>query len=201
MRTATLADPIRVDTLRPDVVRAGTGRTRLVPGDADRVVPGRRAVPRRRPADDRAADNRPAPESVIYGPRIAATRCASPVGTRGRGLVPARVDADDRALRVAPPAAIRRRRRTAVAILAGVGLALAVWVLSVVGQNYAASVAPSAVGTEVVHVRSGDSLTGIAARVAPDLPREAVVEDIIRLNDLPSSGLRVGQPLLTPRYR
>lgn len=180
MRTATLIDPRRVDPVRiaPD----------------RQSVPPRRANPHRRPGDNRPVDNRPLPESAAYGPRISSTRCASPVGTRGRGpLAAPRVE-------VAPASTIRRRRRTTAAILAGVGLALSVWVLSVVGQNYAASVTPPTVGTEVVHVRSGDSLNTIAARVAPDLPREAVVEDIVRLNDLPSSGLRVGQPLLAPRY-
>jgi hypothetical protein len=44
-------------------------------------------------------------------------------------------------------------------------------------------------------------LSSIAARVAPDMPRQTVIDEIVELNDMPSSGLRVGQPLLTPAYR
>ncbi|SDU35761.1 LysM peptidoglycan-binding domain-containing protein [Gordonia westfalica] len=177
MRTATLIDPVRhTDTVRGDVL----DRPR-----APRRTDGRRPV-----------DNRPVPESAIRVRRVNSTQCAAPVGTRGRGpVVPAA-----RPAAPAPAAVIRRRRRTATAVLAGVGLALAVWVIAIVGQNYAASVTPASVGTEVVHVRSGDSLSTIASRIAPEMPREAVVDEIIQMNDLASSGLRVGQPLLTPRY-
>ena len=52
-----------------------------------------------------------------------------------------------------------------------------------------------------MHVRAGDSLSSIAQRVAPDVARQTVIDEIVDLNDLPSSGLRVGQPLLTPTYR
>ncbi|MFV3115372.1 LysM peptidoglycan-binding domain-containing protein [Gordonia amicalis] len=187
MRTATLIDPVHLDPARHDPARHG-GPVR---GDVlERPRPTRRGGARR------PVDNRPVPESAVRVRRVASTQCASPVGMRGRGpVVPA-----SRPAEAAPAAVIRRRRRTATAVLAGVALALAVWVIAVVGQNYAASVTPAAVGTEVVHVRSGDSLSTIASRVAPEMPREAVVDEIIQLNDLASSGLRVGQPLLTPRY-
>ncbi|MDH3009770.1 LysM peptidoglycan-binding domain-containing protein [Gordonia alkanivorans] len=177
MRTATLIDPVRsTDSVRGDVLE--------------------RPRPMRRGDGRRPVDGRPVPESAVRVRRVASSRCASPVGMRGRApVVPV-----SRVAHTAPSAVIRRRRRTATAILAGVGLALAVWVIAVVGQNYAATVTPSSVGTEVVHVRSGDSLSTIASRVAPEMPREAVVDEIIQLNDLPSSGLRVGQPLLAPRY-
>ena len=75
------------------------------------------------------------------------------------------------------------------------------WVFGVVGQNYSDSLTPSAVSAEVVHVRSGDSLSSIAGRVAPEMPREVVIDEIVAMNDLGSSALQVGQPLLTPRYR
>ncbi|WP_374237916.1 LysM peptidoglycan-binding domain-containing protein [Gordonia sp. 'Campus'] len=179
MRTATLIDPRPTDPRPIDSGRFDSGRTRTAPRRTD--------VPR--PVVDRPVDNRPGSASRPSTTRAAQTRCASPVGTRGRGPVPS--DA----------AVFRRRRRAAVAILAGVGLALTVWVISVVGQNYAASVAPAAVSAEVVHVRSGDSLSTIASRVAPDMPREVVIDEIVAMNDLPSSALQVGQPLLTPRYR
>ena len=41
----------------------------------------------------------------------------------------------------------------------------------------------------------------IAGRVAPEMPREVVIDEIVAMNDLGSSALQVGQPLLTPRYR
>ncbi|MGV9479326.1 LysM peptidoglycan-binding domain-containing protein [Gordonia aichiensis] len=97
--------------------------------------------------------------------------------------------------------AARRRRAAVLAVLAGIGLALTVWVVGVVGADYQRASAPAATSTQVVHVRAGESLSSIAARVAPDAPRQTVIDEIIDLNDLPSSGLRVGQPLLAPTYR
>ena len=97
--------------------------------------------------------------------------------------------------------AARRRRAAVLAVLAGVGLALTVWVVGTVGADYQRASMPSSTSTQVVHVRSGESLSSIAARVAPDMPRQTVIDEIIDLNDLPSSGLRVGQPLVTPAYR
>ena len=35
----------------------------------------------------------------------------------------------------------------------------------------------------------------------PETPREVVIDEIVAMNDLGSSALQVGQPLLTPRYR
>ncbi|MBD0861373.1 LysM peptidoglycan-binding domain-containing protein [Gordonia sp. zg691] len=185
MRTATLIDPTRTE--RPYTDGAPGDGSYI--GPAGRLRTDRTRTPALRTDGRRPADNRPVPRSALQAPRVGGTACSTPVGTRGRGPV------------IAERAVIRRRRRTAVAILAGVGLALAVWVIGVVGQNYAASMTPTAVSTEVVHVRSGESLSTIASRVAPDMPREVVVDDIVALNDLGSSALRVGQPLLTPLYR
>lgn len=95
----------------------------------------------------------------------------------------------------------RRRRAAALAVLVGAGLAVAVWVIGIVGADYQRSVMPAPVSTEVIHVRAGDSLSTIAGRVAPGMPEQAVIDEIVDLNDLPSSGLRVGQPLLAPTYR
>lgn len=92
------------------------------------------------------------------------------------------------------------RRRAVLAVLVGVGLAVLVWVVGTIGADYAASVAPAPTGTEVVHVRQGDSLSSIADRVAPDVPRQSVIEEIVARNELGSSGLRVGQALIAPAY-
>lgn len=179
MRTATLVAPVRTD--RPDAVRPPTDR-------ADRVRTRAPLSDGGRPVDNRPAGSRPRVASPVT-PRVGGTHCGSSVGVRGRGPV-------------GPDAAVfRRRRRTAVALLAGVGLAFVVWVFGVVGQNYSDSLTPSAVSAEVVHVRSGDSLSSIAGRVAPEMPREVVIDEIVAMNDLGSSALQVGQPLLTPRYR
>lgn len=102
---------------------------------------------------------------------------------------------------VRPSAQIVRRRRWAAGLLAGVVLAGLVWVLALVGgqAQEAATGTPSV--TEVVHVRSGESLTALARRIAPDLPPSGVIDVVRELNDLSSAGLRPGQALVVPRYR
>ncbi|MFT4043858.1 MAG: LysM peptidoglycan-binding domain-containing protein, partial [Gordonia sp. (in: high G+C Gram-positive bacteria)] len=101
----------------------------------------------------------------------------------------------------ATPAATVRRRAALTCVVVGAALAGMVWIIGILGNDYQRAMIPSPVSTEVVHVRAGDSLSSIAERVAPDLPRQTVVDEIIDLNGLPSSGLRVGQPLLAPSYR
>ncbi len=88
-----------------------------------------------------------------------------------------------------------------VAVLTGVALALLVWLVAVAGSDYQQSTTPTPAATEVVHVRAGESLNSVAARVAPDLPRQAVIDEIARMNEMSGSGLQVGQALLVPAYR
>ncbi|AZG44164.1 hypothetical protein D7316_00744 [Gordonia insulae] len=154
----------------------GTGRT----GQVGRPVTGVSTRPRRGAQVERTrpADRRPA--GRVAAPVVAGTRCAAP--------------AVDRRIYV-------RRRTTALAVVLGGALAVLVWAVAIIGSNYAASVAPTPAGTEIVHVRQGDSLSSIADRVAPDVPRAAVIQQIVERNDLPSSGLRVGQALIAPAYR
>ncbi|MEE4022846.1 LysM peptidoglycan-binding domain-containing protein [Gordonia sp. PKS22-38] len=128
----------------------------------------------------RPADRRPVGQPARPGTHVAGTRCDAPVVDR---------------------TVIARRRATAASVLVGAALALMVWVVAIVGSDYAASVEPAPVGTEVVHVRQGDSLSTIADRVAPGVPRDAVIAQIVERNDLSSSGLRVGQALVAPAYR
>ncbi|ALG86747.1 hypothetical protein ACH46_09140 [Gordonia phthalatica] len=66
-------------------------------------------------------------------------------------------------------------------------------------QDGAAPVTPAA--TSVVYVRSGESLTSLAERIAPDLPVDGVIAQVRELNGLETSGLVVGQPLIVPDYR
>ncbi|WOC14397.1 hypothetical protein MP11Mi_35190 [Gordonia sp. MP11Mi] len=93
------------------------------------------------------------------------------------------------------------RRRVVGALLLGSVLAGTVWLLAIVGSNYADAATPNTPGvTEVVHVRSGESLSDVARRIAADLPVAGVVEQLRELNHLESSGLRIGQPLIAPAY-
>ncbi|QKT09153.1 LysM peptidoglycan-binding domain-containing protein [Gordonia sp. X0973] len=96
---------------------------------------------------------------------------------------------------------IARRRGSAAAILVGAALAGLVWLFAIVGGNYEASTAPDPVATSVVHVRGGETLNSVAARVAPDMPRQAVINQLRALNGLPSSQLTAGQALVAPVYR
>lgn len=93
------------------------------------------------------------------------------------------------------------RRAWAAAVLVGAGLAAIATIMTIAGNNYAASVTPEPISTEVVHVRAGESLSAVASRVAPDMPTDVVVRTIMDLNDLDSVTLQTGQPLLAPEYR
>ena len=184
--TTRSATPRPASTTRPRVHRATvvSGRAPSNPARSDELrVAGRvRTTESRRTA---GADVTPRPRRRIEFDHGTSTR---PAGTRCAGGVGELV-------------AARRRRAAVLAVLAGVGLALTVWVVGTVGADYQRASMPSSTSTQVVHVRSGESLSSIAARVAPDVPRQTVIDEIIDLNDLPSSGLRVGQPLVTPAYR
>ncbi|MBB5156273.1 LysM peptidoglycan-binding domain-containing protein [Saccharopolyspora phatthalungensis] len=58
--------------------------------------------------------------------------------------------------------------------------------------------APVASGTAVVEVRAGDTLSGIAGRVAPDSDPRAVVARIVELNELDAPVAEAGRLLLVP---
>ncbi|GAB17949.1 hypothetical protein GOEFS_042_00400 [Gordonia effusa NBRC 100432] len=139
-----------------------------------------RPSPRRSPGSaTRPIDRRP----DVSWP--AGTRCSGTEGMRAR---------ENRNV------AVYRRRRGVASVLVGAALAGLVWFFAVVGGNYEASVAPTPTATSVVHVRSGESLSAIAARVAPEMSNQTVVNKIVELNNLDSSNVRVGQALVTPVY-
>jgi hypothetical protein len=52
--------------------------------------------------------------------------------------------------------------------------------------------------TAVVQVQEGESLADVAARVAPDLPVEQTVAQILDLNAMSTAGVHPGQSLITP---
>ena len=54
------------------------------------------------------------------------------------------------------------------------------------------------VGTTVIQVQPGDTLSGIAAQRAPGAPRQATVDRIVALNGLTSPSVRPGQTLTVP---
>lgn len=83
------------------------------------------------------------------------------------------------------------------AVLAGL-----VWLaLLAAGGAEESAAAQSPAGTSVVYVRSGESLTALAKRIAPDLPADGVIAQVRELNGLETSGLTVGQALVVPAYR
>lgn len=97
--------------------------------------------------------------------------------------------------------AVIGRRRLVGALAVGALLAGVVWLFTIVGSDYEDAATPGTPGvTQVVHARSGESLSDIARRIATDLPVAGVVEQLRELNHLQSSGLRVGQSLIAPAY-
>ncbi|MFW0790358.1 LysM peptidoglycan-binding domain-containing protein [Gordonia sp. CPCC 205333] len=153
-------------------------------------------APRIAPRAGLAAPTRPAPRRTPGSTTRPLNRrpdISWPTGTRCSGT-------DGMRAREARQMAVYRRRRGAASVLVGAALAGLVWFFAVVGGNYEASVAPAPTSTSVVHVRAGESLSAVAARVAPELPTQAVINKIVELNHLESSGVRVGQALVTPVY-
>jgi predicted Zn-dependent protease len=86
-------------------------------------------------------------------------------------------------------------------ILVGAALAGLVWVFALVGGDYEEASAPAPVATSVVHVRGGETLNSVAARVAPEVPRQAVINQLRALNGMTTTALSVGQALVVPVYR
>lgn len=172
-RPKTTRDPRRV---RP-VVSPLTAHTADIPVVAPRSTRVRRAeiYPERsrRPVSCAAS----APLAAVVGVR--GTRCPGGAGSIAAG---------------------RRRLRALLAVVVGVGLALAVWSVWLIGSDYQDARTPQPVATQVVHVRDGESLSGVAARVAPDVPSSTVVDELVDLNHLDGASVGVGQTLLAPRY-
>ncbi|GEE02585.1 peptidoglycan-binding protein LysM [Gordonia spumicola] len=145
---------------------------------------------RRRTALMEAASRRPEPHWEVRERRLVGA--AGPLGSNASSAVSRRSNT----------AAVIRRRRIAGAVLVGAVMAGTVWILSIIAGSYGDAVTPDVpAATQVIHVRSGESLTDIARRIAPDLPTEGVVAQIRAMNGLDVSGLRVSQSLVAPAYR
>ncbi|MFF1553970.1 LysM peptidoglycan-binding domain-containing protein [Rhodococcus erythropolis] len=82
--------------------------------------------------------------------------------------------------------------------LGAVFTALAVLALVGIGALSSGDVAGTHGATEVVRVAAGESLSDIAAKVAPGQAVGSVIEQIMDLNAMSSSGLSVGQTLIVP---
>ncbi|HWH28568.1 MAG TPA: LysM peptidoglycan-binding domain-containing protein [Mycobacteriales bacterium] len=177
--TAVLAPLSRSALSRPAVSRPAVSRPALSrPGVS-------------RPARGHAGDSRSAP---VRSHSRAST--ARPSAAR-----PCRAVGDGSSWRTEAPAAARagvrltrRGRLVVVAVL--VGLLLAAFSLGRVGAE--GSTSTQRVTTSVITVAPGDTLWGVAQRLAPGQDPRPVVDQIRELNDLEQGGLRVGQQLVLP---
>jgi len=99
------------------------------------------------------------------------------------------------------PSVYARRRAWAVGILVGLGLAITVFAVGLVGNGIEQATTPAVTQTEIVHVKPGETIGDVAQRVAPTMPSSIVINKILDLNDLPNAQLSAGQPLLAPLYQ
>lgn len=83
-------------------------------------------------------------------------------------------------------------------VAVAVALAAVIFMAAQVRAMGSATV-PSSVGT--VEVAAGETLSSIAAQVAPDAPTGQVIHRISELNGLDGAHVRVGQSLLVPQRR
>lgn len=138
---------------------------------------------------------------VLTGPAgaPASVRCR-PTGRDRRRVRP--FAGAGRAPAVSPRAAriMRRRRRVALAVVTTFAAALTWLAILVGGQLEAAAAQQAPAATQVVHVRSGESLTSLAQRIAPGHSPEAVVAMLRELNGLADSALLPGQALIAPQF-
>lgn len=94
--------------------------------------------------------------------------------------------------------AVRLTRRGRVLLLLVLcGLLLAAFSIGRVSSHAAGPESRKPAPTTVVH--AGDTLWGIAQRVAPHEDPRVVVLELQRLNRLPSAAVEVGQRLVLPR--
>lgn len=122
-------------------------------------------------------------------------------GGRGRLRPPTRRRPVGAPRVVATPECGPRRSASPVALLVAVALTVAalVYGFGVYAGAMADSTVPTA--TTVVRVAEGETLSELAARMAPGSDVSAVVDRIRELNGLGSAELFPGQPLTVPTSR
>ncbi|CRK55771.1 Peptidoglycan-binding LysM [Alloactinosynnema sp. L-07] len=136
----------------------------------------------------------------VVAPPLPVVRPARPIG-QGRLRPPTRRRRVNVAHVVAGPECAPRRAPLPVVVLLGVATVVALAFLGL--GAFAGSMAGADVPrtTTVVRVEPGESLSELAARMAPDSDVTAVVAKIRELNGLTGSMVRVGQPLTVPFSR
>ncbi|MDH6281909.1 hypothetical protein M2280_003131 [Prescottella agglutinans] len=159
---------------------SGNGSTGVI---GDRGVDG---VARRvRPTRPRRGDS--------VGPRA---------GTVRYDAVPRHGSRGSRVSTASTPSHDQRPARLRLTGLSNVAAAVVVTIAAVLGLGALANLTagPGAVPAETaaVRVHGGETLSDVAARVAPDAPVGQVVDRIMELNEMSSAAVRAGQTLLAP---
>lgn len=159
---------------------SGTGSTGVIGDREDRAVAHR--VRRTRP---RRGDS--------VGPRS---------GTVGYDAVPRYGARGSRVSAASTPSHDQRPRQSRFVGLGNVVSAVVVTIGAVLGLGALANLTAvsGAVPTETatVRVHGGETLSDVAARVAPDAPVGPVVDRIMELNEMSSAAVRAGQTLIAP---
>jgi hypothetical protein len=137
--------------------------------------------------------------TLVLRPAAAPIRGAARTASRGGPAVRPRAVAA--AARVARPARLRLTRRGRVVVrLAGVLLGAFATAAAVLSGGRVALAGEDArpVPVERLTVQPGETLWGIAGRVAPEADRRDTVARIVELNALPSAALQAGQRIAVP---
>lgn len=156
------------------------------------IAPKRRREKPRNPAPNpRYRNPNSCTRTPAWRPRATApTPARRPVG---RAVKPAPVQAQRRPS--SPPRVVAWRRIAVVVAAILIIAALTLWAIAAIAAG-----SDIAVGGQVT-VAQGQSLWSIASEhAAPGTDVREVIAQIIALNDLPSSGVHVGQQLLLPAH-
>ncbi|WP_433799130.1 hypothetical protein [Actinomycetospora sp. CA-084318] len=184
-RTAAAGPDAASEQVTRGVDAGWTGRFGPRVRPAVRVVPGSPARPAPRRDSTRPAGR---PAALVVPP-------AAPVPSVER------VNCSN-VIHVAPPAVavVRRRRAVAAVVLAVLLVGLVAVAVRLAGATAgpAEPSGPVPTGTAVTVVAPGETLLDVAARVAPESERSAVVDRIRETNHLSSSLVTPGRPLVVP---
>ena len=101
---------------------------------------------------------------------------------------------------VPPPQVLRLTRRGRVAVLLAALLTVAVLVVALGSSTIAAGDAGDPVPTQTVTVQPGDTLWELATDANPNGDLRQTVDDIMRLNALPTAHLPLGSEIAVPIY-
>ncbi|MGI9084123.1 MAG: LysM peptidoglycan-binding domain-containing protein [Aeromicrobium sp.] len=99
------------------------------------------------------------------------------------------------------PSHLQLTRRGRLAVIVAALLTLAVLVVALGSSTTATGDAGAAVATRTVTVEPGDTLWKVATAANPNGDIRQTVDDIMRLNSLPSAGgLQMGSEIAVPVY-